>query len=382
MGLFGSNDSEGPAQELSSKARGETVTPDRLTATSGSRLGNDHLDDKPLIELLHDEEQPHYYFYNASKGISRDGDTIGGSMSSGYRTICLITNQRILFITKGNVGGALEYGSIQDVEANSGLSKNRLSIFTNSYEYKLYIAGKTDFDEIEEAAEYILEKTAEAPAASNEAEITAIENFRRPWQSSTPDRSANEAIASEPVGTYVTEDRFNKISDILDPDEIIHYITRGTTVDVEGSSAGSSLFGDDRSRKTGTRGYVRAVITNQRVAIKVPQVLGNDERSIPYDSITSADLDTGLVNKRITLQTPGQTYHIEAQEPGKQEVREAVRFIRQKRTEANQPDVVTTNDSSEPDPLDQLEKLRELHEKGAISDSEFEDKKSNLLDKI
>jgi hypothetical protein len=244
----------------------------------------------------------------------------------------------------------------------------------------MYIASKMDFDEIAEAGDYINQKAAEA--SSDNGQIAAIENFRQPWQSSSADRSADEAIATDTVGSYVTQDRFNKINDILDPDEVVHYITRGTTVDVEGSSAGTSLFGDDRSRKTGTKGYVRAVITDRRVAIKVPKVLGNDERSVPYDSITSADLDTGLINKRITLQTPGQTYHIEAQEPGKEEVREAVRFIREKRSEANQPDVVTTNESSESDPLDQLEKLRELHEKGAVSDSEFENKKADLLDQI
>lgn len=380
MGLLGSSDSGGPAESLASGARGSTVTANRLTATSGSRLGQSHLDDKPLIELLHEGEQPQYYFYNPNQGLSRDDNTIGDDMTSGYRTICLVTSQRVLLITKGNTGAALEYGLIEDVETSSGLTKNRLSVFTQDHEYVMYIASKMDFDEIAEAGDYINQKAAEA--SSDNGQIAAIENFRQPWQSSSADRSADEAIATNTVGSYVTQDRFNKINDILDPDEVVHYITRGTTVDVEGSSAGTSLFGDDRSRKTGTKGYVRAVITDRRVAIKVPQVLGNDERSVPYDSITSADLDTGLINKRITLQTPGQTYHIEAQEPGKEEVREAVRFIREKRSEANQPDVVTTNESSESDPLDQLEKLRELHEKGAVSDSEFENKKADLLDQI
>lgn len=184
----------------------------------------------------------------------------------------------------------------------------------------------------------------------------------------------------EPQGEYVTKARIEKVEDILDEGEKIHYITRGSTVDVEGSSAGKSLFGDDRSRKSGTRGYVRAVYTDSRVAVKIPQWLGSDERSVPYDSITSVDLDTGFVNKRVSLQTPGQTYHIEVQEPSKDEVREIMSFIREKINEVNQPDTVVTE--SEPDPLDQLDKLQKLHEKGVVDDDEFEEKKQSLLDKV
>lgn len=376
MGLFGSSNSS-PAEELASHARGSTVTADRLT-TTGKRLGQDHLDGKPLIELLDADEQPHYYFYNKSIGFSRDGDEVGGSVKGGYISICLITNQRILLITEGSMGGAIQYGSIERVETNSGYTQNRLSVFTSEHEYEIIIERKIDFDEIKQAADYIREHEAETP--SNADEFVKIENIQNPWQNSVI--SADEGMATEPLGNYVTEERFDKINDILDPDEVVHYITRGTTVDVEGSGAGTSLFGDDRSRKSGTSGYVRAVMTDKRVAIKVPQVLGDDERSIPYDSITSVDLDTGLTFKRMTLQTPGSTYHIEAQEPGKEEVREVVSFIRDERRKANQTEVVSTEDSSEPDPLEQLDKLKELHEKGAVSDNEFEEKKSDLLDKI
>lgn len=182
-------------------------------------------------------------------------------------------------------------------------------------------------------------------------------------------------------GDYVTENRIEKIESILDEGESVHFITRGSTVDVEGSSAGNSLFGDDRSRKSGTRGWVRAVMTDKRVAVKIPQWLGSDERSIPYDSITSVDLDTGLVNKRISLQTPGQTYHIEVHDPGKQECREGVAFIRKKIAESKQPQVVQ-QEASEPDPTEQLKNLKELQENGILSEEEFEKKKKSLLDKI
>jgi hypothetical protein len=196
--------------------------------------------------------------------------------------------------------------------------------------------------------------------------------------------SDDDGIATEwqcePQGDYVTQPRIDKVKDILDGGENIHYLGRGGTIDVEGSSAGSSLFGDDRSRKSGTTGYVRTVVTDDRITVKIPQLTGNDERTVPYRNITSVDLDTGLLNKRLSLQTPGQTYHIQVTEPGKDEVREMVSFIREKMEEASQPD--TTVVESEPDPVDQIDKLRELNEKGALSDEEFEEKKQELLDKI
>lgn len=195
--------------------------------------------------------------------------------------------------------------------------------------------------------------------------------------------SPEESIDRDGIerGAYVTNDRLKKVESVLDEDETVHYLTRGSTVDVEGSSAGTSLFGDDRSRKSGTRGYVRAAITDRRVVVKIPQWLGSDERSIPYDSITSVDLDTGLINKRLTLQTPGQTYHIEAHEPGKDECRDAVRFIRKKISEANQPQVIT-QESSDPDPTEQLKNIKQLHDEGVLTEKEFEEKKQSLLDKL
>lgn len=184
-----------------------------------------------------------------------------------------------------------------------------------------------------------------------------------------------------PVGDYVTQKQVDKIKDVLDADENVHYITEGSTIDVEGSQAGNSIWGNDRSRKSGTKGWVRAAYTQKRVVIKIPQWLGSDERTIPYRNITSVDLDTGLVNKRVTLQTAGQTYHIEAQDPGKSECREVVKFVRDKLRDSQTNNGNNSNES-ENDPLEQLEKLKELHEKGVVSDQEFSQKKERLLDKI
>lgn len=384
MGLFGGDSTDNEAQTLATDARGESVTPDRLTKTEGGFMEKDLLDTDPVITYLGADEQPHYFLYNDSKGITRDGKTAGGGNDASFRSLCLVTDERILFFTAGSKGEALPLDAITGVDPSAGRMKHRLTVETPDHEYTFYINNTIAGEEVMSCGEYIGEHAQQTTAAAERAPTTVIDGLSALWNDELDETpSVDDALDADPQGSYVTTKRYEKIKGILDPDERIHFLTRGSTVDVEGSSAGESLFGDNRSRKSGTRGWVRAVITDKRVAIKIPQVLGTDQRSVPYTSLTSVDLDTGLVNKRLTLQTPGQTYHIEAHEPGKDEVRRAIRFIRQQVAAANEPNVVQQAPAeSDPDPLEQIEKLQELHETGAISDAEFEAKKQDLLDKI
>ncbi|TKX60823.1 hypothetical protein EXE48_10350 [Halorubrum sp. ASP1] len=380
MGLFGSSNDNGPANRLAASARGDSVTSDTLTVTT-KRLENDYLTVKPLIEVLEENEQPQHFFFNISKGIQKDGDAVGSGISNESRTLCLITDRRIIFFANGDEAMAVSYSAVKDARSKNSLTKAKLTVVVAESEYDMYVSQHKD--ELEDAATYIRSRADSAGKTNEETALTEIPDFRPLWDNSSEVLSIDDRQpdGDEPSGKYVTPERLKKVADILDNDEVVHFLTRGSTVDVEGSGAGGSLFGDDRSRKSGTSGYVRAVVTDRRVAVKVPQFLGNDERSVPYSNITSVDMDTGLVNKRLTLQTPGQTYHIEAHEPGKDELREITRFIRGKISEANQPTTVQA-DSSEPDPLEQLEKLKKLHEQGVVDDEEFSEKKSNLLDKI
>jgi hypothetical protein len=183
----------------------------------------------------------------------------------------------------------------------------------------------------------------------------------------------------EPQGDWINRERLSKIIELLDEDETVHYMWRGGTIDVEGSGAGDSIFGNDRDRKSSFKGIFTG-ITSKRIVIAIPQYLGDDERHVPYFSATSVDLDTGLVARRVSIQTKGQTYHIQAQGPDKDELRQAMRFIREKIEEANTPTRVAA--ASEPDPTEQLKNLKELHDSGIVNDEEFEAKKQSLLEKI
>jgi hypothetical protein len=51
-------------------------------------------------------------------------------------------------------------------------------------------------------------------------------------------------------------------------------------------------------------------------------------------------------------------------------------------TDDSEESDVNVEVSSEADPTDTLERLNELHEQGAITEAEFEEKKKELLDRI
>jgi hypothetical protein len=322
----------------------------------------DHVSKKRVKRFSEDlEEGETVHFVLSLNELKKDGE----KKNTSRQDLALFTDRRVLILVRPLMGSnerdEISYDDISGAELKTGLTAKKVVLTHESGEviFKVASPGKS---ECKDAVQFV--NNVVSGKDHNEDISGKSKSFG--------DHS--------PVGDYVTEKRVNKLGDVLDADENVHYLTRGTTVDVEGSSAGKSLFGDDRSRKSGTKGYVRAAYTQKRVVIKIPQWMGSDERTIPYRNITSVDLDTGLVNKRVSLQTAGQTYHIETQEPGKSECREIVKFVRDKirdsQTSSNQ------TEKSEEDPLDQLDKLKDLHEKGAISDEEFEGKKEDLLDKI
>ena len=193
--------------------------------------------------------------------------------------------------------------------------------------------------------------------------------------------SEDATLNHEPHGEYVTSERVAKVADLLDDGERVEYLTRGSTVDVEGAGAGRSLFGNDRSRKTGTRGWVRAAFTDRRIVIKIPQWTGSDERSIPYENILSVDLDTGIVKKRLTIQTAGAAYHIEIDNPDKGECREIVGFVRERMTDAQQSAAPAT-DTSGNSPAERLREVEALHADGLLSDGEYEEKRERILSEL
>ena len=161
--------------------------------------------------------------------------------------------------------------------------------------------------------------------------------------------------------------------DLLDEGEQPHYFLKGSSVDVEGDGAGGeSITGWDRDRRIGG---AFTVLTEQRVLVIANHLRGYDEHTIPYDSITAVNLNSGIASKRLTLQTRGATYHLSVTSSDDDEVQDAVKWLRGKRRHGDESN--STDDS-----LDRLEKLKSLYDDGVLNEKEYEEKKAELLDDI
>jgi hypothetical protein len=347
----------------------------------------------PLVEYLRAGEQPHFILTGPGESLSIEGpDAVAPPENDGTgATMHMVTDQWWLTVTANQAEDQWMGVPLPDLTGVSVGKRSdgtyEVSLSTETYGVVARVSNDYGAATVNDLRSWLLEHS---PATGT---------YRRSWDGETAAQTQNDTgtasesaggtptnaagagphMNAEPRGNWVTPKRVAKMGDTLDPDENVHYMFKGTTIDVEGSTSGTSLFGNDRDRKSAIRGIYTAV-TDKRVVINIPQFTGDDERHVPYSSIVSCDIDTGLVAKRLSLQTKGPTYHIEVNAPGKDELREAARFVRDKAEEANKTVVQSTE--SEPDPTEQLKNVKELHEQGVLTDAEFEEKKQALLDKI
>lgn len=374
------------SQNVSSLVRNadhDSVTEKRLTETKPGLMTR-YLHTKPLVEYLDPEEQPHFVLAARNKTISTTGR---GAPSAPTRngtgmTMHMITDERWLTVAANDNGDRTFSVPLSEINGVSvtkgGAGSHEVRFSTDTYKVDVPVGNMYDDDDIDAVHSWLVQHTNADGVGVKDPSAGTNE---------TADRSAasGDSVGStvhmdaEPQGDWVTRERIDKMGDTLDADENVHYMFKGGTLDVEGSTSGESLWGNDRDRKSSLKGVFTAV-TDKRVVINIPQFLGDDERHIPYSSIVSCDLDTGLVNRRVSLQTKGPTYHIQANGPDKDELRTALRFIRDKAEESDK--VVVEGGGSEPDPTEQLKNIKELHDAGVLSDEEFEEKKQDLLDKI
>lgn len=132
--------------------------------------------------------------------------------------------------------------------------------------------------------------------------------------------------------------------------------------------------------------------TDRKLIIRNPMTLGLRETVglIPYTEITSIQLKKGLFSSEVNISAPGVTTElsrffklsrqgvagitaISGEDAGK-----LVEIVKQgmKRAKA------TPSAAMVPTPLEELKKLKELLDMGAVTKEEFEEKKKRLLEKV
>lgn len=116
------------------------------------------------------------------------------------------------------------------------------------------------------------------------------------------------------------------------------------------------------------------VISNRYIRIHSSK----GEWTIPYNSVASVDF---VGHPALHIQTSGRTYYIHiagTHFDEEENLSEAVNYIREMQRNSRE----NPQSTSESDPIDQLERLSELKDKGVVSEEEFQTKKQEILDKI
>jgi len=161
------------------------------------------------------------------------------------------------------------------------------------------------------------------------------------------------------------------------------------------------------------------IVTDHRVLLLVGQQDGDWIRSIPLEAVTGAAYHTGLMKHRVVVDTTDTTYHLwvdaSYEEPALDATVEILESAATRVADAADPEPTRnavsdgtgqdrntsadrsagesdpavdadtadrTADGSQDDPLEMLERLKDLHEAGVLTDEEFQAKKSELLDQI
>jgi hypothetical protein len=140
-----------------------------------------------------------------------------------------------------------------------------------------------------------------------------------------------------PQGSYVTDETIGKVDDEVRSDETVQYIAKGNSLDAKYQGSTTSY--------NNTKGWPRAVATDQRVFFKVPKVLNTKVESVRYNELSAADIgSSGLSGTEMKLRTiQGKTFVFKADEPGEAELKEMIEFIRGQITGQPEPESNTSS---------------------------------------
>ena len=212
-------------------------------------------------------------------------------------------------------------------------------------------------------------------------------------QSGGPDRreSVVESLVNQAEGPGVTADRL-----MIDDGVVLHSLDEGEVPHcfVKGAGwRGIEVETGDEIERTGQKGAGMmqtfnnkltvpnlTIATDRRLLALHPLRSGTDEYTIPYESIDNVSIDRGWTKRRIQVTTRSRTYYFEVKGSEHDKISPTVDYIRQRRREAVSGSETVSGKTDSP--MEKLERLSDLHEQGAISDSEFEEKKKELLDQI
>lgn len=302
MGLFGGSDR---ASELVSKAQGESVTKKRLARTGGRLVT--WLRDRPIIDYLDSGdgssvgEQPHYIFFNQSKGLRIYDDEVERSeeypVHGNYMSVCTITDERILFIIplgEGDQVWDFSYEEIDGVAASELDSRHfRLDIKRDEHLFTFPInSGYLKGDDIEVIEDYLC-------SAIGLTRLTPNNEFVK----NARDNQGNvETYANSPT----TVAGLN-LNEYLRDDESSRFVFRNRTRGLYVRESDDALA-DSRHYTPSSGQSAYAILTNRRVLFLIGRDRGYRDRSVDYETVVWVDINAGKAHHELKLRAADGIY--------------------------------------------------------------------------
>ena len=170
-------------------------------------------------------------------------------------------------------------------------------------------------------------------------------------------KSHIQSLALANVSSYLGRKEIKELPEILAENEQVNNLIQGTYNNGQGI----------------------LISTNRRlVFIDKGMLYGLKVEDFPLDKITSIQYETGLLLGKVKIHTSSNIATIDNVEKGS--ARKFAEFVRDKLSQPTSQ--IITQNTSEPNALEQLEKLAKLKESGIITEEEFAEQKKKLLDKI
>lgn len=369
MGLFGSDQTDERVQDIVESAIHDSVTAEKVGKKKSSGLtAHNYLNDKPLVEYLQKDEQPHFLWAIVdSWGIENPPVEVNEGQdlvpNGKLRVMVALTDERLLFVV-GNKEGDKEvtvpYSEIGDIQIGTGSGTKEfpiLSVITSDINYNIRggISGDERLQDFEQAGEFVSAMGDDIDYQSDKAD----ESQSR----STPDRSAKK-IAKEAEGNikskHLTKDS-GMASTYLYDGPLVTHLENGEQPEyiLSCRNLGYRITEPNGNEKTPHHnegeGKKYLLATDQRVLYVAGREDGDESIEHNYSQITDVKA-VGAGNLQF-LTDSGTEYKFAAGGTATSEVNEVVDYIKsQSGLEDDEPKDMTG--ASEPDITTRGKKVR------------------------
>ena len=282
------------ADRISKQSKGN-VDQSLLEGTgSGGILSAGYFNDNSLIDRLHDGERVDYALQNLTKGVTVGNGDSDETISphSSYRTVLLVTDERLLYVVgqgSGDETFSVRFEDIRDVEISQGVLKDRIIVQTDDETYDMYTQKGGSLNE---ASKHISEISAKKAKKSNES--SGDEQVERTNKEVTendankpPDRSEQSANVLNQSGRNRDSkgNSSNSNSNMSVTVEILVSNIDGEPVsDARVKVTGTTLSVDGRTSQTG-----RCSISVSEASESVKMEVNHSEYQTIQEEVTLAD---------------------------------------------------------------------------------------------